>query len=196
MGPWGPGGPWGALGGPGGPWGALGEPWGALGGPWGALVGPWALGAYFPYPGLLRCGEHLRHTLPMPHGPMTPMAMTHAPHGTHGHGPMGSMGPMGMAQALGLGWARPKIQNSGRAPARPPAGAPGILDFLAQPRPHGPCPWVTWAMPMGVMGPWAWVRCAGGAPHSAAAQDRANRGKGGRGNFRFLCKFFLVSQLA
>ena len=76
------------------------------------------------------------------------MAMTHAPHGTHGHGPMGSMGPMGMAQALGLGWARPKIQNSGRARGRAGGGAPGILDFWAAHGSHG----AHGAMPMGPMG--------------------------------------------
>ena len=38
------------------------------------------------------------------------------------------------------------------------------------------------------------VNCIGGAPHSAAAQDRANRGKGGRGEFPIFFRFFFGPQ--
>ena len=137
---------------------------------------------------LLRCGEHLRCMWPgglrhpgppqksaacrQPPGPRAPW-----PHGTHGHGPW----------AHGA-WAKNKSKIPGRPPSArpwPPRNfgffGPGIQAHGAWDHAHG-SHGVHGAMPMGVMGrvgpcPWvswvhgACVKCTGGAPHSAAAQD-------------------------
>ena len=106
-----------------------------------------------------------------------------------------AQGPMG---PWGLG-PRPQAKNKSKIPGRPRAGGrgpprnfgffgPGIQAHGAWDHAHG-SHGVHGAMPMGVMGrvgpcPWvswvhgACVKCTGGAPHSAAAQDRENRAPG------------------